>query len=253
MKSTISCALALSGALAMTACTSSTSGGSGTPVGSTAAPSPSSSSSVDGAALGKKMAAAMKAKNTAHFTLSAAGTTGTGQIDIAKKAAKVEVNAVGHKIISISVNNAHYVKGILPSGKYVKIDPNGKSALDKSMSSLTSAGDSSDPNKIADLLGRAKGTDEGKASGGEKYHFTIPLSAYATSMKGALGKAITQLKGPITLDLVVGSDNLPVTATSTLKTGNRAITSQVRYTGWGSKVQVSAPPASQIGKLPAGM
>lgn len=270
-KPTMLAALALSGALALSACGSSSSGGgsTGSAGGSTgsssssSSPATSSSSSsssstsssssaggkVDSTELGQKIASAVKARNTAHFTLSSLGVKGSGQVDIAKHAALVTLGVAGRKITSLQVGKVYYVRGILPGGKYVKIDPNGTSALDKALSSISGSSSSADPSTTGKLLSAGKVTDAGNVAGGEKYHIVIPLSAYSQVLK-TKASTLATIKGPVTLDLVVSSDNLPIRATSALHVGNRIVTTLITYSQWGSKVSITAPPASQIGKAP---
>lgn len=247
-------ALALAGCGGSKAATPAT-GGSSSPSSSTTSSSSATSSpaKLDPATFAQQVSSAMVAKKTGHMTMTAAGAqTGSGDFDLASGNTRVQVNAKGLTIEAVLVAKILYIKGIPGSPRpWVKIDPNATDKLSKAFSSVFDLSKSNDPRTTVALLKDSTGTDVGAATvlgqQTEHYHFSIPVSAYSAILKPAAAKQFASVvKKPVSLDLWVRPDHLPVRGTTVVDISGKTTTSEVTYSDWGKPVNVSAPPASQV-------
>ncbi len=253
--------LAVAGILAVAGCGGSSgpsaSGGASRTATSSAAASTAApparvtdGGSVDAAAVIAPVVAAIKAARSGHATLGGA-MTGTEDFELSK-GIRAQFTVRGAELQVISTGSVLYLKGLPGITKWLKIDPHGSSAMDRAMSSVGDLTKSSDPSTMLRMFGAGKATKVAAESVAGKpttrYRFVVSPAAYAKAMgKGLLANAV---KHPITTEVWVGSDNLPVKATSTVTVGAKSSTSTVLYSDWGKPVSITAPPASEVTKTP---
>lgn len=252
-------AAALAGVLALAGCgSSSSSTGAGTPSGASSpsasqtSEAPAQGDTVDGKALAEKMQAAMKAKGKVTAVMTVKGQSlGNVTMDMASTPPKVamSMSSGGMSLEIRMVDNVMYLKGFpaaMAGGKkWVKIDGNGTDAFSKQMKkSLDSANDPAAQAKMLEGL-QMKLVDE---SGGiSHYKVTIPTADYlknlpsdqASAASGSLGDAIEA-------DYYVDADYLPT------KIVMSTMDVVMEYKNWGTAPDVEAPPAAEVGTLPAG-
>jgi hypothetical protein len=251
-------AVALAGALALAGCGSSSSTtGAGTP-GGTSSPSASQTSaapavgdSVDGKAVAEKMQAAMKDKGKVSAVITVKGQSlGKVTMDMASTPPKVAMamSSGGMSLEIRMVDNVMYIKGFpaaMSGGKtWVKIDGNGTDAFSKQMKkSLDSANDPTAQAKMLEGL-QMKLVDE--TGGISHYTVSIPMKDYLKNLPTDQASAAASLGDSIEAEYYVDADNLPT------KIVMSNLDMVMEYKDWGTAPDIVAPPAAEVGTLPAG-
>lgn len=243
----------------------------GHPTTSAAAPSSSTAPAFTDV---NNLVVALKAKITTqksvHSTISgsAAEQSLSGSADMRWDASGVAVNMTlnmgGWQIQVITLARAMYIKMPLgsqadPNKPWVKITADGDDRLSqlldetvKSMQQGTDIDPVLDDMKAAGTLTRS--TQETLGTGADVTHYWITLDvaklAQSRTNNAALQRAIDS-KTAINEEISVSKDNLPVKFTVQLP-GSNGTTSNIvaHYSGWGQPVDITAPPADQIGQLP---
>jgi len=153
------------------------------------------------------------------------------------------------------------------SGKpWVKLDPNGDDPLSKTLGgALAETKKNSDPSQLLKQIegaGDITATKQEDLDGKPTTHYsvTVDLKKYADKvdpqLKSTLDTAIAAGVTTYPMELWVDQDNLPVRITIATPFTNPAnqktdeIKMTMDYTEWGKSVNVTAPPADQVGTLP---
>jgi hypothetical protein len=199
------------------------------------------------------MSAAIKAKGSAHMTMSMANSLrASGDVSYAGKSPAMQMTMTmsGAKIEMRFVDDTMYmsIPGMTPKGKFVAItgDDATFGPMLKQFRELGPDGSVAMMRKgVKEFkhVGRAK--IDGKSF--EHYRVTIDPSVGLAALgmdnvPGDSAKIVTQ-------DLYVDKDNLMRRTVMTVS--GQTIT--VDVTDWGKPVRISAPPASQVTKAPAGL
>lgn len=262
-------------ALALAGCGQSSIAGSATANGGNN-PAASGGGGVGGvisvAQLGDLVSANTNKKETAHFSLQVTGTVGissSGEVRFGSPLAMDETTNVpqmGDLEIRV-LDNIAYLK--LPASiaqmegatkPWVKLDPNGNNPLDKAMAgSLQTAQQDVDPSAMLNKIksaGTITATSHEQVNGENTTHYTITVDPKKlTTNVAGLGTDANMLPNSMTVDYWVNSDNLPVkfstAATVQSPTGGAPIQVNVtgNFTDWGQPVNITAPPADQVGSL----
>ncbi|MEO7058094.1 MAG: hypothetical protein ABI083_00075 [Lapillicoccus sp.] len=251
MKKSLTCALALSGALAvgLSGCGSSspttiaratasggTSSTSSPTSGSATSAAPAAGDSIDATALATRISDAMvkagsgKGKITSSGGSAATQTNGSLAFSIEGSTTKAQgtFTLAGQTMEIVTTGKVIYLKGLptqMSGGKpWVKIDPQGTDALSKSMAQLgTNTGD---PRALVDSFKGGQATVKSK---------TATTTTYAVTGATALAGG--------TLDVTVDAQDLPSTFTVTTS----GVTVTAEYSDWGAPVTITEPPADQVG------
>jgi hypothetical protein len=255
-KSSLVCAVALSSALALAGCGSSTatapatapvtSAGDSTPAVSTPAVA-AADKVIDGTTLVSKMTDAMMKAGSGTMTMSTTGggaTAGAGAMNTVSKFAvsgttinvQATMGIAGQQMEIISVDGVGYIKSSLfaSSGKpWVKLDPNATDAFSKQMAS--SMKQSSDVRAALEIYKGSTATLVDSSGGLRHYKLTNVMVTVSPTVA-----PINQ-----TVDLWLDDQDRP--AKSTVVTSG--ITVEVKYSDWGAPVTITAPPADQVGTL----
>lgn len=261
--------------LALAACGPSSIAGSATGNSGTG-PAASGGNGVGGvisvAQLGDLVSANTNKKETAHFSLQVSGTVGissSGTVKFGSPLAMDETTNVpqmGNMEIRV-LDNTAYLK--LPASiaqmegatkPWVKLDPNGSDPLSKAMAgSLQTAQQDVDPSAMLNKIksaGTITATSQDTVNGQPATHYTITVDPKKlTTNVAGLGTDANMLPSSMTMDYWVNSDNLPVKFTTAASvpspTGGAPIQVNVtgNFTDWGQPVNITAPPADQVGTL----
>jgi hypothetical protein len=250
-------------ALALAGCSKET----GTPVGS----GPGADAKVDSLVT---LADLVKRKSTekqaAHVTIAvdAGGEaiTGAGDMRFGDKPAmdlKMSVPEMAELTLRF-VDGVFYFK--LPEepepGKpWVKIDTNGTDELSQALGNVVAQmKDSGDPSQLLSNLQRAgtiTATKTEQLNGKSTTHYTVTVDvAKLAAQQPALAAATKAGISSFPLDVWLDADNLParITVNTPYTDPKTQQTAQVKvqadYTDWGKRVDVTAPPAGEIAKLP---
>lgn len=259
MKRTVITAVLVAGSIGLAGCGSSTapatSGGSAasSSVGPVAV---KSGDTVDLAPIMKNSSAAVLAKKTAHLSMNLG--SGAVQADVdyagASTAMKMSMDAAGQQIEMIFVDKALYFGGTMAAQlgagkKWLKIDPKGTDAFSKQMAPLLGQMSTAaqDPTKALGALSGVKAT-VGSVDGRDTTYAVSLDKAQVEQMLRASGvNGLAGAPEPVGLSykITLDADSLPVTVVTT--TGG--VDSTISFTKWGQPVDISAPPASEVGSL----
>jgi hypothetical protein len=258
--------------VALTACGTSGTAGSAAPA-APAAPKIDTMS-----ALVQLVSAKTATTHTAHVrftaTTSAGAITGTGQIDFAGTASKIQMDLdtpVGDMDM-VLVGSTVYMKlpqGIMHTAKpWITAAPGGTDPISKALSALTSE-EQQNLNPAAAIAqikgaGTITSTSKEQLDGLPTTQYTIRVDTAKLLASKAISPQLRQtltasgVKMPAHMDyqLWVNSDNLPVqfkvaeTITTTQSATPQTIDITTNYTEWGQPVTITAPAADQVGPLP---
>ena len=268
MKRTTITAVTMAGAIALAGCGSSTgstgsSGSTSSSSSSAAAAAVKSGDTVDLAPIMKKSSAAVLAKKTGHMSMSL-GSTGSVDADVdysgSTTAMKMSMDAGGQKLEMIFAGKALYLGGAMATAlgagkKWIKIDPNGTDALSKQMAPLLTqmATAGQNPTQALAALQGAKATIASVDGSNTTYAVTLDKAQIAQVMKasGIESPGDTSAVTPDSLaySITLDGDSLPVKVVTT----TAGVAATITFTKWGEPVDISAPPASEVGtvKLPS--
>ena len=264
MKRTILSALALSGALALGACGSTTAGtgaSTGTSAEAPAAASAKVGDTVDLAELAARSSAAVKDKGTAHMTMDM-GTEGTMEADVdyggEGPRMAMTMTTSGETLQMVYVDKVMYMGGAsmaeMTGGKtWIKIDPAGDDMMSKMMGPVLTQMESAmgNPAEQLTVYKGAEATVKSVEGGVRTYTVTLTkeqltaaMSAQKEALPGLDEEGLKQIpeKG-VTYDLSLDADDLPVAMS--MDVSGQALT--MTYSKWGEPVDVAAPAASDVG------
>ncbi|MBT9256369.1 hypothetical protein KMZ32_17660 [Phycicoccus sp. MAQZ13P-2] len=269
MKRTVLSVLALSGALVLGACGSSTnetSTGSGSSSSSAAAqetkaPTARVGDTVDLKTIAEQSSAAVKAKGTAHMTMKTTG-QGAGTIeadaDYSGDSPKMvmTVDEAGESFQMVYLDKVMYMgadsfKEMTGGKKWLKIDPSGDDPMSQMMGPMLDQMESTVANpteQLKDVEG-AEAKVSKVENGLTTYQVTLTkeqLSAMVKKQSGLPGlteEALKQVPDGVTYDMTLDAEGLPVTVDMDMGGEKMSIT----YSKWGEPVTVEAPPASEVG------
>lgn len=219
------------------------------------------------------MAKQTQRTHTTHFRLNiAAGevhVNSTGEAYLAGTNTKMsmhgDVPGFG-SLDMVVIGDTAYLKlpaGLAATGKpWVKIDPSGTDPVSKALSGMLSQEEQSvDPTKsLAQLTGAATITKRSQTTvNGQpatRYVLSVDTQKLLHSklvtpaMRQLIGSAGASLPPHFTEILWLNSDNLPVKTTVSEKVAGQQVSVVATYTDWGGPVDITAPPADQVGPLP---
>jgi hypothetical protein len=246
VKTTSFAAVALSGALALSACGSS---GTATSSSTSSSDSPSSASgaalkagdTVDGAALATRMTTAMIKAGSGVLSMDLGATGKVSGSFVMKDRAmeqKMAMTVQGQAMEIISKGGLIYMKGIPGSTKpWVKIDPKATDPLSKLFAGLT--GEMGDPRQLAKALEGSKATVVSASPGATQYDVTIDPS----KLLGAQGQTPAPSVGPVKARYTLDTQDRPTQMQVNAQGQNVTIT----FSDWGKPVTIEVPPADQVG------
>ncbi|MCR6481607.1 hypothetical protein M8542_02145 [Amycolatopsis sp. OK19-0408] len=282
-KTTLVAASAAALALTLSACSGNTSGtaepaaaGSQTQAGGSGLASPFT----DAIQLASASKQGTEKSKSAKFTMegSAAGqsmsATGAMAIDGANTKFSMTSTAAGQTTEMRLVDQVMYIK--LPADQqaqmgtdksWAKISSEGTDPISQAMgSALTQTADQSDPSKMLEQIskaGRIISSDQTELNGKQVNHYKVELDVakavdqFAGSAPAATrDKVAGMLKGKdikIPAELWLDKDNLPVQVTMDQGPMMQALGAPagdakftMKYSDWGTQVDVTAPPADQV-------
>lgn len=212
---------------------------------STSPSRPTSGASIDAADLGKRVSAAIKKAGTGAMTITAANVKILSDFDLtgAKPKQHLTVTAGAQTMEMTTIDGILYLKGMTKAsdGKpWVKVDPEKDAlvaGLVKGMSGSAFGTDSVDT-----LFFAATVTFVSADANGTTYDVTIDSGKLVTSTASASvpGKIVKAT-------YVVDPQDRPAKVTTELSGEATTVT----YGDWGKAVTIAAPPADQVGVMPA--
>jgi hypothetical protein len=226
--------------------------------------------------LATNIAAHTAAKPSVHFVLTmvAAGQSFTGDGDgkLGAQPAlqlKMSVPPAGELSMRL-INDVFYLKlppGLASGKPWLRIDSNGNDQLSKTLGAglrqLKQSGDPSQSLKrfegAAVITGKAPEQLNGKAT--TRYSITIDMNKVAAAqndpdLKQMMDKALQAGVSTFPVEVWVDQEYLPVRTTMDIpfKNPNTQQTDRVKisidYSDWGKPIEISAPPADQVGTFP---
>lgn len=270
MKRTVLSVLALSGALVLGACGSSTnetSSGSGSAASSSAAqetqaPTAKVGDTVELKTLAEQSAAAVQAKKTAHMSMTT-GSEGTIEADLDYSGSSpkmaMDMSESGESFKVVYIDKVMYMGGDtfkeMAGGKpWIKIDPSADDAMSKMMGPMLSQMESAMANpteQLKDVEG-VTGTVTKVENGVTTYEVKLSkeqlaemVKKQAASMPGVTEEALKQMPDGVSYEMSFDAEGLPQTVTTDLA-GQKLV---MKYSKWGEPVTVEAPPASEVGSF----
>ncbi|GIL37411.1 hypothetical protein [Phycicoccus sp. DTK01] len=270
MKRTVLSVLALSGALVLGACGSSTnetSSGSGSAASSSAAqetqaPTAKVGDTVELKTLAEQSAAAVQAKKTAHMSMTT-GSEGTIEADLDYSGSSpkmaMDMSESGESFKVVYIDKVMYMGGDtfkeMAGGKpWIKIDPSADDAMSKMMGPMLSQMESAMANpteQLKDVEG-VPGTVTKVENGVTTYEVKLSkeqlaemVKKQAASMPGVTEEALKQMPDGVSYEMSFDAEGLPQTVTTDLA-GQKLV---MKYSKWGEPVTVEAPPASEVGSF----
>ncbi len=261
MTRTILSALALSGALVLGAC-GSTTAGSGASAGA-AAPAASAKvgDTVDLVELATRSSAAVKDKGTAHMTMDL-GSEGSMEADVdygdTGPRMAMTMTTSGETLEMVYVDTVMYMGGAsmaeMAGGRsWIKIDPAGDDMMSKMMGPVLTQMESVMGNPAEQLAAYegARATVKTVEGGVTTYTVTLTkeqltaaMSAQKEALPGLGAEALKRIPATgVTYDLSLDADDLPVAMS--MDASGQALT--MTYSTWGEPVDIAAPAASDVG------
>ncbi|MGC7097194.1 hypothetical protein ACPZ19_21180 [Amycolatopsis lurida] len=271
-------ALAASGfalLLALTACGSESTPTTNNPAAPQADSKPTSSLFNDAQELvraaSSKADQAKSAKFTIDMDMLGQKITGSGQgsFEGANSKMTMSMQMMGMSIEMRMVDGVVYMKlpeGQAPSGKpWVKLDGADSAELGQAMNQA----EQSDPRKILEMVqkaGKITKSESATLDGQEVSHYFVDLDLKkAGGLGGASEKDLAQLPDGIVvpMELWLNAEQLPVQVSMDMGAMMQKVAEQsgqkmpggnakmtMKYSDWGSPVEVEAPPADQVGTMP---
>lgn len=242
---------------------SSAAGGSdGSSAGEQAAPEAQVGDVVAFADVATRSAAAAVAKKTVHITGTSPVGTLTGDIDYAAKA--IAYSAAGGpqgEAKTVFVDNVLYVgvpalKAAAGGKDWIKIDPGGTSPMAQAMKPLLEQVFTMLDNPMKGLQGLTdlKATVTAVDETGTTYELRLTAEQVKQMAETLLSGTPLGSAGvpgatyqPTTMAHTLDADGLPVKVVVSSGEGTPPMT--LTYSGWGAPVAITAPPAEQVGTL----
>jgi hypothetical protein len=238
MRRSSGAALVLSGLLALGACGSSGDGDTGS--------SQSQGESVDAGDVATRMVAAMEKAGSGTMTMSTGGQEAKGDFRYVdgKLEQHTKVPVEGSEMEIIAVGDFVYLKGLPGQAKpWVKIDPKSEDPISQMFKGIVEGG-VSDPAKMAENLKGTKATVKSRDGGNTTYEFSVDAAKALGSTATPTPSASASVP-ELTMTYVLDKDDRPVTISTSA--AGQAI--KVSYSDWGKKVEISEPPADQVGAI----
>lgn len=247
-------ALALTGLLALGACGSSDPGSTDAkPSGAAASASASAGGTdaakgdkVDAGEVAARMVAAMEKAGSGTMTMDTGAESATGDFRYVdgKLEQRTTIPVEGAEMEIIAVGDFVYLKGLPGQAKpWVKIDPAADDPVSQMFKGIVEGG-VSDPAKMAANLKGTQATVTSTDKDATTYEFSVDpakaMGATATPAPSAGAAA-----KPLTMVYVLDTQDRPVTV-STQVSGQSV---EVSYGDWGKKVEITEPPADQVGPM----
>ncbi|KGN36526.1 hypothetical protein [Knoellia subterranea] len=242
MHRTAGATLALSGLLALGACGSGDDSANDTGTGS----SQSQGDTVDAGDLAGRMVAAMQKAGSGTMSMQTGDQKATGDFTYVdgKLQQHTKVPVEGSEMEIIAVGDFVYLKGLPGQSKpWVKIDPNADDPVSQMFKGIAEGG-ISDPTKMAANLKGTQATLKSKDGDNSTYEFTVD-SAKALGSSAAPSPSASAPAQQLTMTYVLSKDDRPVTISTAV--GGQSI--KVTYGDWGKKVNITEPPADQVGPM----
>ncbi|WP_024874840.1 hypothetical protein [Saccharomonospora piscinae] len=190
---------------------------------------------------------------------------GEGVYDGADTRMRMTMNMQGMDIDMIFVDQTMYMQmpenmNPDPSKPWIKVTEDASAAMGQNFDQMT---EQNDPTKMLEQIEQAGGkitnTEQTQLDGQDVTHYTIEmdLSKASGMMGGDAGAAASFPEGTmIPMELYLTGDNLPVQIVMDMSslseqfggTGNMKMV--MKYSDWGTPVEVEAPPAEQVGEMP---
>lgn len=255
MRRSSGAALALAGLLALGACGSSDTG-SGSPdtaaSGSTSADGGDQATgdqakgdTVDAGEVATRMVAAMEEAGSGTMTMDTGGEKATGDFRYVdgKLEQHTTVPVEGTEMEIIAVGDFVYLKGLPGQAKpWVKIDPAADDPVSQMFKGIVEGG-VSDPATMAANLKGTEATVKSTDGGNTTYEFSVdPAKAMGQAAPSPSASASAK---PLTMVYVLDEDDRPVTIST--QVADQSI--EVTYGDWGKKVEITEPPADQVGPM----
>ena len=242
-------ALALTAALALSACGDAGDGAAGPKSSGSSSTSSSAASglqpgaTVDGGELATTMTDAMVKAGSGTISLDL-GTEGKATGSFSMKGGVMEqemtMRIEGQTMQIVSTGGVIYMKGLPGSKKpWVKIDPKADDPMSQMFAGL--AGDMGDPRQLAKALEGSKATVVSSTAGSSTYDVTIDPKALLGGAAGSALPATEPVKARYTLD----ADHRPTLMVVDVQ--GQSLT--IAFSDWGKPVAISAPPADQVGSF----
>ncbi len=242
--------------VASSSSSSSTPSGSTSPSATPSSPtSPSSAGSVPTlgkASFGSSLAAAQKKAGSYHFTLDTAvlgrSIMGTGVATTgASPAVRVDLKDASGSSSVIVVHDIYYLKNAaLHSAKpWLKVDPKAGGPLSQLLGSLSNA----DPSKSLQAFDEAAAVmprSTRRIDGIQTRKYVVRLdSKVLASTLGYPARLAKLLPKTLTYDVWVDQQSLVRKLVTSIKVDGHTSTTTIGFSDYGSKVSVTAPPASR--------
>jgi hypothetical protein len=227
------------------------------------------------AALTKSIGDRTVEKNSTHMTLSAmaAGqeTTGEGDLELGSEDAAMSMDmTTGMGSMSmVFVDRTLYMKlpqEAEPGKPWFRIDPNDDSELAKALGTMSEQlSKNADPRASLEMFQNAGEITDTRAEdldGTPTTHYTITVDVKRLAANQAdptvqegMEKAIAGGMKDFPVNVWVDENGLPLrftldTPTPDGKGGMTTIKMRIDYSKWGEPVEITAPPADQVGAIP---
>lgn len=253
MRRSSGAALALAGLLALGACGSSDSGssenatsGTGTSAESGDSGDKAAGDKVDAGEVAARMVAAMEKSGSGTMTMDTGGEKASGDFRYVdgKLEQHTTVPVEGSEMEIIAVGDFVYLKGLPGQAKpWVKIDPAADDPVSQMFKGIVEGG-VSDPTKMAANLKGTQATVKSTEGGNTTYEFSVD-PAKAMGQAASPSPSASASAQPLTMVYVLDKDDRPVTIST--EVANQSI--KVTYGDWGKKVEITEPPADQVGPM----
>ena len=198
--------------------------------------------------------------------------SGEGMYAGADTAMSMTMDAAGQAMEMRIVGKTLYMKmpegtGMTAEGKpWVKIDPEGDDPMSKAMAGqFDNMTEQNDPSKILEQIEKAgtiTNSEQVELDGQQTTHYSIELDMKKLAEQmpdSANAKAVEQMQGKIDtmpMELWLNSDQLPVQIVMDMSKiaeaagqPNAGGQMTMKYSDWGTPVNVEAPPADQVGEM----
>lgn len=259
MNRRIIAAATLAAALGLAAC-----GGSGTATDTTTTAAAQQGRGASGvkvgdsvaiAELSTKVADAMKKAGTVKVTMTASGETLDGAFSYVNGVEySLSGQSQGQQMDMIYVGKVLYLGGpsmasMAAGKKWVKIDPKGTDPMSQMMAPLLSSLEqAANPTELLTTMAGVQTTVTKVDGDLVTYETTVTAEQLKAATEKMLGTAMPSLPssatGGSTITQVVGADGRP-TKVTVKGSGDNDV--DLTYSDWGAKVDISAPPAAEVG------
>ncbi|MFC7489772.1 MULTISPECIES: hypothetical protein [unclassified Knoellia] len=240
-------ALALAGLLALGACGSSEGAAdTSTAQGDKADPA-KAGDTIDAGELAGRMVAAMEKAGSGTMAMDTGGEKASGDFKYVDGQLQqhTTVPVEGSQMEIIAVGDFVYLKGLPDQAKpWVKIDPKASDPVSQMFKGIAEGG-ISDPTKMAENLKGTKATLKSSEGGNSTYEFSVDAAKALGTTAPTPSPSASASTPPLTMTYVLDKDDRPVTISTSVS--NQSI--KVTYGDWGKKVEITEPPADQVGPI----